>query len=92
MMRTTDHIFGLAMLTALLGGFLWALNFSYPVIGHDFLYFLPHLLAGKWYFAHQGFLPFRFSPHFCGGLPQYGNPQDMYYALPQFLTLFTNKL
>lgn len=73
-------------LSALLGLFLWGLNYTYPAIGHDYLYFFPHLLAGKWHFVRQGFLPFRFTPHFCGGLPQYGNPQDMYYSLPQLLT------
>ncbi len=76
----------LLSLIVFFGIFLWALNFTYPLIGHDYLLFLPKLLAGNWHFAHQGFFPFRFTPHFCGGLPMYGNPQDMYYSLPQILT------
>ncbi len=74
-------------LTVFVAVFFFALNYTYPLIGHDYLFFLPKLLAGKWHFVRQGFSPFRFIPHFCGGLPMYGNPQEMYYSLPQLLTL-----
>ncbi len=67
--------------------FLAFLNAHFPILGHDYHYFLPKLLMGKWHFLRQGFLPFRFTPHICAGLPMYGNPQDLYYSLPQLLSL-----
>ena len=76
------------LLIVFLGLFVWSLNARFPMIGHDYFYFFPRLLAGKWHFVHQGIFPFRFTPHFCGGIPQYGNPQDMYYSLPQLFSFF----
>ncbi len=29
-----------------------------------------------------------YSAHFCGGFPDYGNPESLYYSLLQFLVLF----
>src|SRR3989338_2812294 len=83
-----DRYIWILLLIAFLGLFLWSLNARFPSIGHDYFYFFPKLLAGKWHFAHQGLFPFRFAPHFCGGIPQYGNPQDMYYSLPQLFSFF----
>ena len=68
--------------------FFWGLNAQYPVLGHDYFYFFPRMLEGKWHFLRQGLLPLRFAPHLCGGFPQYGNPQDLFYSLPQFLSFF----
>ncbi len=31
---------------------------------------------------------FYYTPHMCGGFPEYANPQSMYYSLQQFLVLF----
>lgn len=75
-------------LGAFLCAFVWGLNASYPMLGHDFFYAFPHMLAGKWHFLRQGLFPLRFTPFFCGGLPQYGNPQDFFYSLPQVLAFF----
>jgi hypothetical protein len=63
------------------------LTASYPLIGHDYTYVFPRLLAGVWHFTRQGFWPFWWVPHLCGGLPQYGNPHDYFYSLPQFLVI-----
>ncbi|MDA0653302.1 MAG: hypothetical protein O3C49_08515 [Proteobacteria bacterium] len=55
--------------------------------GADYSYFLPQLLAGYYWFLHNG--PFSvpwFTPAFCAGVPYYGNMQGMYFSLPQFLT------
>lgn len=68
--------------------FLWGLNESFPMLGHDFYYFFPRLLAGKWHFLAQGLAPFRYAAQLCGGFPVYGNPHDVYYSLPQLLSLF----
>lgn len=77
-------------LVAFLFVFFLFLNAHYPIVGHDYAYVLPRLVAGKWHFLHQGIFPWRFSPHFCAGFPQYGNPQDMFYSLPQFLALLVH--
>lgn len=55
--------------------------------GSDYSYFLPQLLAGYYWFLHNG--PFSvpwFTPAFCAGVPYHGNMQGMYFSLPQFLT------
>ena len=77
-----------SFLLLFLGIFLWGLNARYPLIGEDYFYVFPRLLEGKWHFLRQGFAPLRFSPHLCGGFPQYGNPQDHFYSLPQFFSFF----
>jgi len=57
-------------------------------LGDDYAYFMPVLLAGKYWIAENGVfaLPW-FSPAFCGGLPFVGNPQSIYLSLPQALSL-----
>lgn len=57
-------------------------------LGHDHEYFLPLLLAGKYWIAENGLLAVpRFTPAFCGGLPLLANPQSLFYSLPQMLSL-----
>jgi len=56
-------------------------------LGHDYAYFLPHLLAGRFFERTNG--PFAlswFTPAFCGGLPEFANPQSAFYSLPQALS------
>ena len=78
----------MGLLAVFLAVFFWGLNAQYPLLGHDYFYFWPRMLEGKWHFLRQGFAPLRFAPHLCGGFFQYGNPQDVYYSLPQFLSFF----
>ncbi|MBI3332410.1 hypothetical protein HYZ99_05665 [Candidatus Peregrinibacteria bacterium] len=68
--------------------FFYGLNAQYPLLGHDYFYYWPRILEGKWHFLRQGLAPLRFAAHLCGGFPQYGNPQDLFYSLPQFLSFF----
>lgn len=68
--------------------FFWGLNAQFPLLGHDYYYYWPRLLEGKWHFLRQGLWPLRFAVHLCGGFPQYGNPQDLFYSLPQLLSFF----
>lgn len=57
-------------------------------LGHDYEYFLPVLLAGKYWVAQNGLLSVpRFSPAFCGGVPFLANPQSLFYSVPQALAL-----
>ena len=56
-------------------------------LGDDYDYFLPLLLAGKYWVAQNGPLALPwFSPAFCGGLPFLANPQSIYFSLPQALS------
>ncbi len=68
--------------------FFTLMQTAYPLIGQDYLLFFPRLLAGHWHFEGAGLLPFRYIPHLCGGLPLYGNPQDIYYSLLQLFSFF----
>lgn len=66
--------------------FFWGL--SVGILGHDYFYFFPKLLDGKWHFMRQGMAMFYYTPHMCGGFPEFANPQSMYYSLQQLLVLF----
>lgn len=83
-MKHRFSVYGL--FAAFIGIFLRGLNARYPNIGEDYFYVFPRLLEGRWHFLRQGFAPLRFAPHLCGGFPQYGNPQDHFYSLPQLLS------
>lgn len=77
----------LGPLALLLSQFLWQMQRNYPLLGHDFFYMFPRLLEGKWLVLRQGLSIPWYSPHLCGGFPFYGNPNDLFYSLPQFLAL-----
>lgn len=56
-------------------------------LGFDYSYFLPIVLAGKYWIAQNGiFAVPNFSPAFCGGLPFLANPQSIFYSVPQALS------
>ncbi len=59
------------------------------LLGEDWQYVLPNLLDGYYSSLAEGYfhIPW-FTPAFCGGLPKFPNPQDLYFTLPQLLTLF----
>ncbi|HKS88816.1 MAG TPA: hypothetical protein VJR70_05190 [Stellaceae bacterium] len=60
-------------------------------LGEDYSYFLPLLLAGRYWIAVNGLWPPPvFSPAFCGGLPLLANPQSIFYSLPQALAQFVD--
>lgn len=80
------HIPYVFLLSVFLCAFFWGL--SAGILGHDYFYFFPKLLEGKWHFMRQGLSMFYYTPHMCGGFPEYANPQSMYYSLQQLLVLF----
>lgn len=53
-------------------------------MGHDYGYYLPNLLAGAYWFHHNGpwSIPW-FTPAFCGGVPYYAHPSCGYVSFPQ---------
>lgn len=62
-------------------------------VGHDYSYFLPHLLDGTyWALANGLFATPWFTPAFCGGLPKFANPQALYYSIPQLASALTDPL
>ncbi len=78
------------ILLALYARYIWAF---FPnkngLLGLDWQYVFPNLLDGYYSSLTEGYfhIPW-FSPAFCGGLPKFPNPQDMYFTLPQLLMLF----
>lgn len=60
---------------------------SSGMLGHDYSFFLPALLDGYLWFRVNGILSIPwFTPSFCGGQVFVGDPQSIYFSLPQFLT------
>lgn len=60
-------------------------------LGEDYSYFLPLLLAGRYWIAANGlFAVPHFSPAFCAGLPFLANPQSIFYSVPQALAELVN--
>lgn len=82
------------ILLALYARYIWAFfpNKS-GLLGLDWQYVFPNLLDGYYSSLTEGYfhIPW-FSPAFCGGLPKFPNPQDMYFTLPQLLMLFLEPL
>ncbi|MBT3832638.1 MAG: hypothetical protein HOB98_15145 [Gammaproteobacteria bacterium] len=61
-------------------------------LGHDYGYFLPHLLNGYYWFLANGLSIPWFTPAFCAGIPFFANPQSLYYSVPQLLTFLVDPL
>jgi len=63
------------------------------MLGHDYSLFIPRMMDGLLWAKHNGYLSIPwFTPSFCGGVPAFPDPQNIYFSLPQVLTLFTNPL
>jgi len=62
-------------------------------LGGDYSQILPNLLDGYFWIRNNGlFKPFWFTPAFCGGMPELGDPASIFYSTAQFLTLFFDPL
>jgi hypothetical protein len=63
------------------------------MLGHDYSLFMPRMMDGLLWVKHNGLwsIPW-FTPSFCGGVPAFPDPQNIYFSLPQLLVLFTNPL
>ena len=63
------------------------------MLGHDYAYFFPNLLNGFYWFKNNGLFEIPwFTPAFCGGVPFFPNPQNIYYSVPQLLSFISNPL
>ena len=62
-------------------------------VGHDFSLALPGTYDGfLWFINNSIFTPPWFTPSFCGGVPNFADPQSGYYSLPQFLGFIVSPL
>ena len=57
------------------------------LLGHDYEYFIPHLMFGKIWFTNNFLSVPWFSAAFCCGTPFYADPETMYYSINQFIFL-----
>lgn len=58
-------------------------------IGPDYSYFFPHLLANYYAIRAEGWLSIPwFTPAFCGGIPNFADPQSIFYSVPQLLVSY----
>jgi hypothetical protein len=63
------------------------------LLGHDYEYFLPQLVAGQFSYLQNGWLRIPwFTPFACGGLPAFPNPQNLWFSVPQWLTFVLDPL
>ena len=58
----------------------------YPLVGADYRYFIPRLIDSQLHYRINGLSIQWYTPSFGGGLPSYGNPQQIQFSLPQLLT------
>ena len=62
----------------------------YPVVGHDFSYFMPRLIDTYLHYSINGLAIQWYTPSFGGGVPVYANPQSMQFSLVQAFTSIFN--
>jgi hypothetical protein len=71
---------------------VWRARAFFPgsdgLIGADYRWFFPTLMAGHAWLKRNGWgsIP-HFTPAFCGGVPLFANPQSVVYSLPQVLLI-----
>jgi hypothetical protein len=63
---------------------------DYPMVGHDYRYFIPRLIDTALHIRGNGLAIQWYSPTFGGGLPAFPNPQHLQYSLLQAATVFVN--
>lgn len=63
---------------------------DWPLVGHDYRYFVPRLLDTDLHLRLNGLAVQWYTPAFGGGLPAFPNPQHLQYSLPQALTLLVD--
>jgi hypothetical protein len=63
---------------------------DYPLVGHDFRYYIPRLLDTDLHVRINGMAVQWYTPTFGGGLPAFANPQHLQYSALQLLTYFVN--
>jgi hypothetical protein len=67
---------------------LLIMNRDYPFVGHDYGYFIPHIIDTGIHIRLNGLTIQWYTPSFGGGLPGFPNPQHMEYSIVQLLALW----
>ncbi|HTX92830.1 MAG TPA: hypothetical protein VMC09_16590 [Anaerolineales bacterium] len=90
MKKTSFLILALIVVNILVIGsfFFRYVSSSAPIVGHDYRYFIPHLIDNYLFQRINGLSVHWYTPSFAGGEPVYPNPQDIEYSLPQLLVWF----
>ncbi|MBF0126803.1 MAG: hypothetical protein HQM02_06280, partial [Magnetococcales bacterium] len=86
-----DHAPALLVLALGIGVYHWVYAgfFSAESVGHDFSFILPMLLENDYWIRNNGILATNwFLPGLCGGQPGFPDLQNMFFSIPQWLTLF----
>jgi hypothetical protein len=60
---------------------------DYPIVGHDYRYFILRLIDTKLHLLVNGLSIQWYTPSFGGGLPAYPNPQHVEYSILQLFSL-----
>jgi len=81
--------FPLICCAATVGILLLIVGRDYPLVGHDFAYFVPRLLDTDLHLRLNGLGVQWYTPSFGGGLPAFANPQHMQYSPLQALLFAT---
>ncbi len=63
---------------------------DYPMVGHDYRYFVPRLIDTDLHVRVNGPAIQWYTPSFGAGLPAFPNPQHLQYSIVQALTFFIN--
>ena len=64
------------------------INRDYPLVGHDYRYFIPRLIDTNLHIQLNGLSIQWYTPSFGGGLPAFPNPQHLEYSLVQLFSFF----
>ncbi len=60
---------------------------NYPVMGHDYSYYLPALHDFYYAFTKYGVLFLEYTSQKCSGVPVWANPSGMTFSLVHFFSL-----
>ncbi len=65
-------------------------NKGYPLVGHDYRYFVAHLIDTNLHIQRNGLSIQWYTPSFGGGLPAFANPQNIEYSIVQWISYLTD--
>ncbi len=83
-------VFGAILIAIYSAVFVAYMGRIFPIIGHDFSYFMPRLIDTYLHYSINGLGIQWYTPSFGGGVPAYANPQSIQFSLVQLLTSFVN--
>ncbi len=85
-----QDILALACGSCIIFTILLIMNRDYPLVGHDYRYFIPRLIDTDLHLRLNGPAIQWYTPSFGGGLPAFANPQNIEYSIVQWCSYFIN--